>query len=423
VFARAIRTDPALRDLLYAGTETGVYVSFDDGGSWAPLKGNLPVVPIHDLVVKEPEGDLVLATHGRSFWVLDDLGPVRALTPDMGQQAAVLVKPRPTVRYLSNTGFSHKPVKGKNYRMPGAVMVTYRQSEDPRTGDQVDEFLDAGKNPPNGAIISYFLTEGLEGEISMTFLHADGQEIRSFSSKVPEESGPSAAKSKEPRIPKEPALNRWVWNLRYPDATKLENDETGNDMVEAGIGGPLVPPGTYRVRLVVGEQTFEQDFEVRKDPRVPATDADLQAQFELLRQLRQRLSDSHQAINELRAIRRRAEDWAARAKDKPELESVAEAAQAVVERLKPIEAELIQVEARSRGDSLNYPVRLNGKLAALVGVVASADAAPTASAKQVFGELSSRVQAQLDQLAEAVVTEVGNLNERIRTANIPPVGA
>jgi photosystem II stability/assembly factor-like uncharacterized protein len=422
VFTRVIREDPTLRGLLYAGTETGVYVSFDDGGEWQQLKGNLPVVPIHDLVIKEPEGDLVLATHGRSFWVFDDLGPVRTTTPGMDQQAAVLVKPRPTVRYMVNGGFSHKAVKGKNYRMSGTQMMTYRQSEDRRTGDKVDEFLDAAKNPPNGAIISYFLTEGLEGEITLTFLDADGKEIRSFSSKKPEE-GPSAPKQKDPRIPKEPGLNRWVWNLRYPDATKIDDDDTANEMVEGAISGPQVPPGTYRVRLQVGDQTLEQDFDVRKDPRLSATDADLQAQFGLLRQLHERLSETHKAINELRAIRRRAEDWAARAKEKPELDAVAKAVLAVVERLKPIEAELIQVEAKSRGDSLNFPVRLNGKLAYLAGVVASADAAPTAVSKQVFDDLSQRVQAQRDQLAETVVTEVGNLNQAIRTANLPPVAA
>jgi len=177
------------------------------------------------------------------------------------------------------------------------------------------------------------------------------------------------------------------------------------------------------VRLTVGDQTFEQEFELRKDPRVSASDADLKAQFTLLQQLHTRLSDAHKAINEIRAIRRRAEDWAARAKDKPELEAVAKAAQAVIDRLKPIEAELIQVEAKSRGDSLLYPVRLNGKLAYLAGVVASADAAPTASSKRVFDDLSKRVQAQLDQLAETVVTEVGDLNETIRNANLPAVGA
>jgi hypothetical protein len=176
------------------------------------------------------------------------------------------------------------------------------------------------------------------------------------------------------------------------------------------------------VRLQVGEQQFEQEFEVGKDPRLEATDAELRTQFELLKQVHSRLSDTHKAINELRALRRRAEDWSARARDKPELDAVAKAAEAVVERLKPIEAELIQAKAKSRGDTLNFPVRLNGKLAALIGTIASGDGPPTASQKMVFDDLSQRVQAQLDLLSEAVVTEVGNLNEAIRAANLPVVG-
>ncbi|MGI9146363.1 MAG: WD40/YVTN/BNR-like repeat-containing protein [Chloroflexota bacterium] len=432
VYTRTIREDPTRRGLLYAGTETGVFVSFDDGGSWQPLKGNLPTVPIHDLVVREPEGDLVLATHGRSFWILDDLGPVRAMTSETVEQAAVLVKPRPVVRYMVNGGFSHKPVRGKNYRMVGAVMVTYRQTQDDRTGAKVDRYLDAGQNPPNGAIVQYFLKDKPEADISMCFLEADGTEIRTFSSRNPDEAeqiekgnknDKVAAKLKNPRIPKEVGLNRFVWNLRYPDATKIDDDEVANDLAEGGISGPLVPPGSYKVRLEVGAQTFEQQFEVRKDPRVVATDADLGTQFELLKQVHARLSDTHAAINQLRALRRRAEDWASRAKDKPELEGVAKAARDVVERLKPIEAELMQPEAKSRSDTLGLPIRLNGKLAALSGLIASGDTAPTQSQSAVFGDLSQRVQAQLDQLSEAVVTEVGNLNEAIRAANLPPVGA
>jgi HPt (histidine-containing phosphotransfer) domain-containing protein len=183
-----------------------------------------------------------------------------------------------------------------------------------------------------------------------------------------------------------------------------------------------VPPGTYRVRLQVAEQTFEQEFEVRKDPRIAATDKDLRVQFDVLLQVRDRLSDTHKAINELRAVRRRAEDWLARARDKPELEAVASAAKGVIDRLKPIEAELIQVDAKSRGDTLNFPVRLNGKLASLAGNISSADAAPTTNACAVFDDLSRRVQAQLDQLSETIVTEVGNLNEAIRKADLPAVG-
>lgn len=424
VFCRAIREDPTRRGLLYCGTETGVYVSFDDGARWQPLRGNLPVVPVHDLVVKEPEGDLVLATHGRSLWVLDDLSPVRAVYDDA---ATVLVKPRAAVRYMANSGFGHRAIRGKNYRMPGAVMVTYTQKEDPRTGDKIDQYLDAARNPPDGLIVDYFLDSLPDGDIELSFLDADGREIRSFSSKDPEAAATTedekaaARKKKQPRVPKEQGLNRWVWNLRYPDATKLENDDVANEVVEGGISGPRVAPGSYLVRLSVGDRRYEQPFEVRKDPRVSASDADLRAQFELLLQVHRRFSETHEAINRLRVVRRQAEDWATRTRDNAEQEPVFKAAQAVVDRIKPIEAELIQVEAHSRGDTLNFPVKLNGKLAALQGNVASADAAPTAAAREVFADLSNRVQTQLDQLSEVLATEVAFLNQSIANANVPPV--
>jgi photosystem II stability/assembly factor-like uncharacterized protein len=425
VFCRTIREDPSRRGLLYAGTETGVYASFDDGGSWHSLAGNLPVVPIHDLMIKEPEGDLALATHGRSFWVLDDLGPVRAAFDDA---SSVLVKPRPAVRYMVNSGFGHRAVRGKNYRMPGAVMVTYTQKEDPRTGDKIDQYLDAARNPPDGAIIDYFLESKPDGDISLTFLEYDGREIRTFSSRdleaeaTTDQEKAEARKNKQPRIPKEAGLNRWVWNLRYPDATKIDNDEMANELIQSGIAGPQVPPGRYRVRLTVRERGYEQEFEVRKDSRVEATDADLLAQFELLQQVNRRLSDTHAAINQLRSVRRQAEDWSARAKPRSELESVYKAAQALLERIKPVESELIQVNAKTRGDTLNFPVMLNGKLAALEGAIASGDGAPTASARAVFDDLSQRVQTQLDQLAEVLATEVAFLNQSIQNAGLPAVG-
>ncbi|MBV9896533.1 MAG: glycosyl hydrolase [Chloroflexi bacterium] len=425
VFCRTIREDPTRRGLLYAGTETGVYFSVDDGGAWQPLKGNLPVVPIHDLVVKEPEGDLVLATHGRSFWVLDGLGPVRALHDDA---ATVLVQPRPAVRYLANGGFGHRAVRGNNYRMPGAVMVTYTQKEDPRTGDKIDVYVDSARNPPDGAIIDYFLSSKPSEDITLTFLEADGREIRSFSSKdveaaaTTDEEKAEVRKNKQPRIPKEEGLNRWVWNLRYADATKLENDDIANELIEDSLSGPRVPPGTYTVRLAVGDQTYEQSFEVQRDPRIEATDADLRAQFDLMMQVHQKLSETHSAINRLRAVRRQAEDWLTRSRGKSDLDAVNKAAQAVVDRVKPIEAELIQVNARTRGDTLNFPVRLNGKLAALKGTIASADSAPTAGARSVFDDLSGRVQTQLDQLSEVLATEVAFLNQSIQNANVPVVG-
>ncbi len=426
VFCRTIREDPTRRGLLYAGTETGLYVSFDDGAHWTSIKGNLPVVPVHDVVVKEPEGDLAIATHGRSFWILDHLGPVRAQYDD---PATVLPRPRPVIRYTTNAGFGHKPVRGKNYRMPGAVMVTYSQKDDPRTGDKVDQYLDAGRNPPDGAIVDYFLAEAPDGEISLTFFDAEGTEIRSFSSRdveaaaTTDEEKAAARKNKQPRIPKEAGLNRWIWNLRYPDATRIDGDDVANEIVEAGIAGRQVPPGTYRVRLTVGEQSYEQEFEVGRDPRLEVTDADLRAEFELLLRVHRRLSETHAAVNRLRTVRRQAADWAARSKGNPQLEGVQWAAAALLERLLPIEGELIQSRAVSRGDTLSLPVKLNGKLASLQGLIASGDGAPTAAAREVFEDLSRRVQTQLDQLGEVLATEVAFLNQAIDNAGLPPVGA
>src|SRR5262249_15549306 len=143
-----------------------------------------------------------------------------------------------------------------------------------------------------------------------------------------------ARKNKQPRIPKEAGLNRWVWNLRYPDGTKIEDDEVATELVEGGIAGPQVPPGAYRVRLTVGDQTYEQPLEVQRDARADATDADLQAQFELLRQVHARLSDTHTAINQLRAVRKQADAWLARSRDKSEMSAVQQAAQALLDRVK-----------------------------------------------------------------------------------------
>jgi photosystem II stability/assembly factor-like uncharacterized protein len=424
VFCRTIREDPTRRGLLYAGTETGLHVSFDDGANWQPIKGNLPVVPIHDVVIKEPEGDLAIATHGRSCWIFDHLGPIRAVCDD---RASVLVQPRPVVRYTTNSGFGHKPARGKNYRMPGAVMVTFTQQDDPRTGDKVDHYLDAARNPPDGAIIDYFLAEVPDIDITLGFFGSDGGEIRTFSSRdvealaATEAEKAEARKNKQPRIPKVAGLNRWIWNLRYPDATKIDGDDVANELAEGGIPGPQVPPGTYRVRLTVGEQRYEQEFEVRRDPRLEATDADLQAEFELLRQVHQRLSETHAAVNQLRTVRRQAEDWVARSKRKPELEAVQHAAAALLERLVPIEGELIQAKAVSRDDTLGVPVKLNGKLASLTALIANGDGAPTTGAREVFDDLSRRVQVQLDLLSEVLATEVAFLNQSIANAGQLPV--
>lgn len=427
VFTRVIREDPTHRGLLYAGTETGLWASADDGQTWRPLTGNLPVVPIHDLVIREPEGDLIVATHGRSFWILDDLTAVRSLLTGADGTASAapahLFPPRPAVKYVVNSGFGHRPVKGRNYRFAGPFIFPYEQVEDPRTGEKHDVYHDAARNPEDGAIVWYTLASVPDGDIELTFLGADGTPIRTLSSKeVDESERKKPGRPHDPRIPKELGLNRFVWNLRYPDAVRVEDDEVPNDFAESGLAGPTVPPGEYRVRLTVGEWIAEQTFQVAGDPRLTSSDDDLHQRFALELRIRDQLSAVHTAVNELRAVRRRAEDWLKRAENTPELERVHAAAQAVLDRLKTIEAALIQADARSRADALSVPTRLSGKLAALAGVVSSSGTRPTTAAQAVFDDLAHQVQAQVDQLAETVATEVGNLNDAIRAADVAPVG-
>nr|PZN68433.1 MAG: glycosyl hydrolase [Sphaerobacter thermophilus] len=415
-FTRVIREDPNRRGLLYCGTETGIYVSIDDGVHWQPFRQNLPVVPIHDLVITGTS--LVVATHGRSIWVLDDVSPLYHLPATLDEPAA-LVPPQTTTRFWTNRGFGHREAVGNNYWMTGATMVTFRPEETPE-GTKTERLLDAGQNPPDGVIVYYALKEQPEGEVTLTFLDAEGNEIRTFSSKEPEPAGEAQDEApKEPRVPAKAGLNRFVWDMRYPAPTRVEGYATP----EAKVPGPLAKPGRYQVRLTVGDRTWTESFEIVKDPRVSATQEDFDAQFALLLQIRDKLSQTHEAVNRIRAIKRQVEDWGKRTEGLPIHEEVERSGKTVADRLTAIEEDLIQVKAKVREDALNYPLKLNAKLGALMGVVASADARPTRQAVELFAELSRQVDDCLGRLDEVVKTDVAAFNGVLRDAGIPPVVA
>ncbi|HET7700182.1 MAG TPA: glycosyl hydrolase, partial [Candidatus Limnocylindria bacterium] len=360
-FTRVIREDPERRGLLYAGTETGVYVSFDDGARWQRLGGNLPVVPIHDLVIKE--GELVLGTHGRSFWILDDLAPLR----QRAAGRAHLFAPKPTVRYRVDMGFPQPPKIGKNYRMTGATMVTYRQIEK-KTGEKLAVNIDAGTNPPPGVVLQYWLREKAR-EARLAFLDARGRVIREFKSAPPEEdaSTPDAKKeaakptppegtaqppaTKDPKVAIDAGLNRFIWNMRYPDATKVEGEGGTWEAFENQLVGPQVPPGTYTARLTVDGVTQETRFEIRKDPRVSATQTDLEAQFALAMKVHAKLSQTHETINATRALKKQLDLWEARAKEQGGQSRLVTAAASLRRKASAVEEELIQVKAKSRQDT------------------------------------------------------------------------
>ncbi len=256
-------------------------------------------MPVYDLVIKDHE--LVAATHGRSFWVLDDLTPLHQLTDQILRAPAhlFLFAPHPTFRLAPPQGYARQPAPGKSYMVAQGAPATYSETQS-ATGQTIRTFFDAGKNPPDGAIVTSYLREKPAGEVTLSIQDAQGQLIKRFPSVATNtESAPTTAK--EPRVPAEAGLNRFVWNLRYPDARGVPGDVT----TERSLTGPLAPPGTYQAQLGVGEQTYTASFELHRDPRVSATPADFTAQFNLLLRIRDKLSETHDAINRLRSIRQR----------------------------------------------------------------------------------------------------------------------
>ena len=397
-FTRVVREDPSRSGLLYAGTESGVYVSFNGGDSWQALQSNLPIVPVHDLAVKE--NDLVAATHGRSFWILDDLTPIHQLMDGLVSAENHLFKPRPAYRYLTSTGAERPGGPGKNYTLASGVIVTFYEKK-----DAGKVFLDAGKNPPAGLVVNYYLSEKPEGDLSLTFLDSSNQEIRSFSSNAGED---------KPKVATEAGSNRFVWDMRYPEAHKVKGDST----TEKGLSGPVAAPGTYKVRLAVNGDVFTQEFEIRKDPRVSATQEDLDAQFALLIRIRDKLSQTQDAINSIRNVKGQLEGW----KQRPGTsETVLDAAASLEGKLGDIEEELIQPRSSAPLDRVNYPTRLNLKIASLTSVVASADAVPTQQSYQVFQDISARIDSQLERLNEVNSTDLATFNNLVQDLGLAAV--
>lgn len=428
LFTRVIREDPAHAGLLYCGTENAVWVSFDAGAHWQPLQANLPVVPIHDLEVKGT--DLIAATHGRSIWILDDLSPLHDIARRMADETAraslydpaatILYPPRPAIRYGQGNDFGTTAKVGTSYLMSGSTMLPYHQHKD-ALGNDDNRLLDAGQNPPYGVLVHYVLPAGNEAAVTLTFLDNKGQEIKSFKPKgtAEEEKKAKEAEESDVRVPVAAGANRFLWNMRYPDPKRLVGDVS--TAMSAGIEGAQAPPGDYRVRLTVGDVTQEQPFTIVPDPRSTATSEDFAAQFALQQQISAKITDAHQAISQLRQIRGEVERWEERAKDKPELARLPEMAQELKDKLSAIEDELIQHRAKGRQDTLNYPIKLNAKLAFLAEVVGSGDGPPTQGAREVFTDLAQRVDVQISALTDVLYEDVVSFNALVASFQLPAI--
>ncbi len=393
-FTRVIREDPDVPGLLFAGTEKGIWVSFNDGANWDPLQLNLPVVPIHDFVVSQ--GDLVVATHGRSFWILDDLTPLREIARGVSDDTDVLFSPRPTYSWGGGKGFGHGPVEGVNSRMAGGLNVRFNRKTLP-DGEVVETMIDAGNNPPDGVMIHYYLTEEPGDELFLVLLDDSGQTIQQFSQD--DEDNPLRAVR---------GANRFVWDMRYPDAATIEDDEVAKTFVR----GPKAPPGRYQVQLHVAGEIYDADFEILPDPRVDATIEDFQAQFAFQIDIRDKLSAIHRAVERIRNLREQIESCrkAVAAGD------AQSAANELLAQLTEIESKLVQVRAKGPKDRLKYPVMENAKLATLMSNVASAQGRPTKQSYDLYSEIVHRVDNALGQLQKLSDNELLDFNEMVREA-------
>jgi photosystem II stability/assembly factor-like uncharacterized protein len=332
-FARTVREDPKRRGLLFAGTETGVYWSPDAGAHWESLQLNLPVVPITDLTIKDD--DLVAATQGRAFWVLDDISPLRALG-DPEAAGARLFPPRDAIR-SRRAGFGR-----------GAAGI--------------------GQNPPAGAIVTYSLDT--TQDVTLEFLDAAGSVIKSASSR--DRNGPSGA----------PGMHRYVWDMRYPDAHGIDG---GTFLAGGSLRGPVAVPGKYQVRLRAGRQVLTQPLNIVPDPKSEATAADLQKQFDLLIAIRDKVSETHDAVNDIAKLRASLPEKSDRA-----------AIDRLRAGLEAVQKDLAELRFAGFDDQmLVFDLKLNNRMAALQNYVAQGDYAPTDQQYAVFKELSAEIDAAI----------------------------
>ena len=383
-FIRVVREDPKRKGLLYAGAETGVFVSFDDGAHWQSLQLNLPVVPIHDLVVKED--DLVAATHGRSFWILDDLTPLQQLTAETAEKDIFLYKPRDA------------------YRMGGGYG---------RSGQNV------GQNPPGGSVVYFYLKDNPKGTVVLELLDEKGQTIQTYSSRV--SASPSAGEGgrgfTSRRLTAAAGMNRFIFDMRYPGAERVP----GAILWGGNLSGPTAVPGTYQVRLTVGEVTLTQSWEWKKDPRLDISQEDFEQQFDFLIKIRDKITYVNSSINRLRDVRSQIDALSSKVQNVEGGREIIKFGATVKNKLKEVEDVLIQSKSKSGQDPLNYPILLDNKIAALAGVVASADARPTDQSYELFEELSAQADVQIKKLENILSTDIPELNKRVLEAGIQAV--
>ena len=405
-YTRVIREDPTRAGLLYAGTERGVYVSFDAGEHWAALRLNLPVVPVHDLAVKDT--DLVAATHGRSFWILDDLTPIRELAADPEPRTLRLFTPRDTVRATT---------VGRNRRLrqiPAttelpALMAGSYLAETPETGDPA-VWLDAGTNGP-AVIIQYYLEHEVDA-VALTVSDARGTTVATLTSEDKKKGDPS------PRLGKTAGSHRVVWDACCPGATPIAESGSASPSL-----CPLAPPGAYTVAIEAGEQRTAAKFRLLGPPNVSTTNEEYEEQFALLVRVRDHVSRIHEAYNRVSTLRSQVETWEGHLAGLSDAERLQETLSAVKSRAVEARDRLVQWRWADFEEDINFPPMLDTVVAHLFRVAASADARPTSQTYQALEVLEARVREELHRVDKLMADEVAAFNAMAREANLPAIMA
>ena len=421
VYVHAVRVDPKRKGLLYAGTERGVYISFDDGANWQPLELNLPMVPIYDLIVKND--DLAVATHGRSFWVLDDLSPLRQWNDSLKADDVHLFTPAAA----SHTTFPGSFFGGGNagQNPPGGAVIYYylkteiKKPEKKEGGGPGGASAAANETPVSGGSEE----KKPESRIKLEILDSSGKVIRTYPPKHP--SAPEGeenffSRNRSTEIPTEAGINRFVWDLHYEETPRIPNSPLWGGSTD----GALALSGEYQVRLTVAGKSETQPFKIVPDPRLKLTADDLKKQFDLMQSILGKVTEVHDAVRQIRDVRAQMAALNKRLKEEknPNAKAIADAGSALDKKMTVVEEALIQTKAKSGQDVLNYPIRLNNLLVALGGVVSSADAAPTKQDYELFDELSKQSDEQLSKWDDIVKTDLASYNHLAQEKAIPLVG-
>ena len=398
-YTRTIREDPVRRGLLYAGTEIGVYVSFDDGGHWEPLQLNLPRSSVRDLAIHG--NDLIAATHGRSFWMIDDITSLRQLSDSVVSRKAFLFQPSNAVRWFSGSGAS----------------------------------LTEGENPADGAAVDYWLKEAPREKIALEFLDRSGTVIRSYASEVDSVEALKTARDSigarirnamkdsvayaaaDSVVSARRGAQRFVWDMRHQEAKSLKNTVVD----EGTLNGPVIPPGQYGVRLIVDADTLTRTFQVVADPRATSTTAELTAQTEASLRVRDRLNALVDAAARVGNIQSQLDQRSALAKDHAQAKKVTDAATSLRKKLEEIRAELYEVGCHVDQCTLDQPIKLYNMLLTLNAQLQTGDYAPSKQLGEVYEDLSAKVDQQLKKLRLLEDSELKAMNDLLKELGLPEV--